>query len=143
MPNFPQWLQNIITLGYGYDKALETYYLGTDKDLANKAAYKALGLDPREAPVFGWNNMSQSVPPQPVYVPQRSSPLPWLLSLVLLISFGAFLYFKTPERSKMPLLDYDTIAEELEADPAFAEEIRTDFMRIQAKITEHRTLRKR
>lgn len=147
----PQWLQNMISFGYHTQKALETYYLATDKDLATKAAYKSLGLDPREAPVFGWNNMMNSqCPPQPVVIQQRSGMLPWLLSFILGLGIlGAGVYTLWPkdnssrsgEREKMHLMGLDLITEELEADPAFAEEIRGDFLKLQGKISEKRKQR--
>lgn len=48
------WLQNAIQYDQATQKALELYCLGMDKELATMAGYKALGLDPRDVPRFGW-----------------------------------------------------------------------------------------
>jgi hypothetical protein len=52
-----QWAQHYQYIADMMDRAAQTFYLSVDKDLAAKAAYKALGLDPRDSPTFGWGLM--------------------------------------------------------------------------------------
>lgn len=49
------WLANQIQMALGMDTAMQTFYLATDKEVALMASYRAMGLDPRDAPKFGWN----------------------------------------------------------------------------------------
>jgi hypothetical protein len=48
------WIQNALQAGEALKAALQTFYLAADKELAVAAGYKALGMDPRDAPRFGW-----------------------------------------------------------------------------------------
>jgi hypothetical protein len=49
-----QWLSGVIQ-SLRLSDALQAFHAATDKELAGMAAYKALGLDPSDAPKFGWN----------------------------------------------------------------------------------------
>jgi hypothetical protein len=49
-----QWLTGVIQ-SLALSDALQAFHAATDKELASMAAYKALGLDPSDAPKFGWN----------------------------------------------------------------------------------------
>ena len=53
------WASQYFTVDDLIDKAMSTFYLAADKEISAAAAYKALGLDPRDAPKFGWGLMSR------------------------------------------------------------------------------------
>lgn len=48
------WLRNAVQAQQSLDHAMQTFYLACDKELATMAGYRALGLDPADAPRFGW-----------------------------------------------------------------------------------------
>src|SRR5262249_32728380 len=49
-----QWLAGVIQ-SLALSDALAAFHAATDKEIAAVAAYKALGLDPTDAPKSGWN----------------------------------------------------------------------------------------
>src|SRR5438309_1796564 len=49
-----QWLAGVIQ-SLALSDALQAFHAACDKEIASMAAYKALGLDPADAPKFGWN----------------------------------------------------------------------------------------
>jgi hypothetical protein len=49
-----QWLAGVIQ-SLALSDALAAFHAATDKEIASMAAYKALGLNPADAPRFGWN----------------------------------------------------------------------------------------
>src|SRR5438270_1527252 len=49
-----QWLNGVLQ-SLALSDALQAFHAATDKELASMAAYKALGLNPSDAPKFGWN----------------------------------------------------------------------------------------
>src|SRR5438876_1862914 len=49
-----QWLAGVIQ-SLALSDALQAFHAACDKEIASMAAYKALGLDPSDAPKFGWN----------------------------------------------------------------------------------------
>lgn len=53
------WLQNMVQAQQGLENAVASFSLACDKEVATKSAYKALGLDPRDAPTFGWGLMER------------------------------------------------------------------------------------
>ena len=55
-----QWLQSMVQADQAMQQALETFYLAVDKEVATAAAYKAIGLDPRDAPKFGWGLLGRA-----------------------------------------------------------------------------------
>ena len=50
-----QWTLSMLQAKSGMDQAVGNFAVVTDKEIASKAAYKSMGLDPRDAPTFGWN----------------------------------------------------------------------------------------
>lgn len=44
----------LVQMDQASQRSMETFHLLCDKQIASMAAYKALGLDPRDAPQFGW-----------------------------------------------------------------------------------------
>ncbi len=85
-----EWLQNLIAVNEGMTKAQEVFVNMTDKRLATMAAYKAMGLDPRDAPDFGLGLLatkqagdvttviSQGVQPAPAPEPPKSPETVWM-----------------------------------------------------------------
>lgn len=55
--NLQSWWTSVVQAKEANDDALEKFYLACDKEVATKAAYKALGIDPMLAPTF--NNPSR------------------------------------------------------------------------------------
>jgi len=82
------WTKEMLQAKSAMDQAIGTFHSVSDKEVALKASYKAMGLDPRDAPTFGWNMSErprQSVtqvinnptPPQPTaseQQPERPTP---------------------------------------------------------------------
>jgi hypothetical protein len=88
------WIQNALQAGEALKAALQTFYLAADKELAVAAGYKALGMDPRDAPRFGWGLLGtrpsismtqQQAPPAPQ---ERGRPSAGLLGGLLLLALA-------------------------------------------------------
>jgi len=72
------WHHNMVQADQAMQRAVETFYLACDKEIAVASAFKALGLDPRDAPKFGWNQMAarpQSTVIQTMTAPANGSSL--------------------------------------------------------------------
>jgi hypothetical protein len=50
-----EWTMNMLQTKAAMDQAVGAFHSVCDKEIATKAAYKSMGLDPRDAPIFGWN----------------------------------------------------------------------------------------
>ncbi len=53
------WAMSMLQAQSAMHDAIGNFSLVSDKEVATAAAYKALGLDPRDAPKFGWNMSSR------------------------------------------------------------------------------------
>lgn len=67
------WLQMVVQADQSLARALEVFCLSTNQELAAAAGYLALGLDPRDAPKFGWGKLTSS---PGVNVTQVQTPVP-------------------------------------------------------------------
>src|SRR5262245_29316917 len=67
------WLQSVLAAREAMLDAVQLFHLTADKEIALKAAYRALGLDPRDAPTFGLGLMAAR--PPGVSVTQTNAPV--------------------------------------------------------------------
>lgn len=141
------------------DKAVSVFSLASDKEIANMAAYRAMGMHPADAPRFGWGlsdrprveMTTQSITP-------GISPLAAATIGGLVIALGTMLYnnYSKPAVAAVPTINnvpiktnspinigglQAEICEELDSDPVFAEEIKRDLLIIGAKIKAHKDKR--
>jgi hypothetical protein len=52
------WLRSMVQGQQALVDAIQVFSLACDKEVATAAAFRALGLDPRDAPKFGWAQMA-------------------------------------------------------------------------------------
>lgn len=83
------WLQSMVQSQQGLDHALQSFYLACDKELATAAGYRALGMNPAEAPKFGWGITAKPNVSTTINTMNQPEPAGWIktaaTSLALLI----------------------------------------------------------
>lgn len=99
------WWPNVLQGSKALDKAMEQYYHSNDKHVAIMASYKALGLDPRDAPKYGDGLLMAAPERTSIVQSQANNPLITAILGGILVTFLLWLLLSN---GRMPNVSSNT-----------------------------------